>query len=153
MSICPRCSARQPGWTTLCPDRVYKSSRSINLAVTMDGLTFEMRIVNIDYYMAAPLPDVDVCYSSLEGTEVDQVPVVRIYGRTPAGQKACLHVHKASAANGSSTVSREGRSGSNVPPAHPWSQAFPYLYVPYDDDLPTEPSAGAPASHGLSFSI
>jgi hypothetical protein len=63
----------------------------------MDGPAFEMRIVNIDYYMAAPLPEVDVCYSSLEGTQVDQVPVVRIYGKTPGGQKACLHVHKASA--------------------------------------------------------
>ena len=60
----------------------------------MEGLNYEMQLVTIDYYMAPPLPEVDVCYSSLEGTEVEQVPVVRIFGKTPAGQKACLHIHK-----------------------------------------------------------
>ena len=42
--------------------------------------------------------------------------MVRVFGETPGGQKACLHLHR----------------------------AFPYFYVPYDDDLPRDPvEAGA----------
>lgn len=53
-----------------------------------------LRIVNIEYYLAPPIPEVDACWSSLEGSPVTHVPVVRIYGSTPMGQKACLHVHQ-----------------------------------------------------------
>lgn len=55
---------------------------------------FALRIVCIDYYMATPLPDLDLGYSALSGATVAQVPVIRIFGSTPAGQKTCLHVHK-----------------------------------------------------------
>jgi DNA polymerase zeta len=51
--------------------------------------------VSIDYYMASPVPDIDICYSSFQGGNVHEVPVIRIYGSTPAGQKTCLHVHRA----------------------------------------------------------
>ncbi|GLC55950.1 hypothetical protein PLESTB_001048200, partial [Pleodorina starrii] len=75
------------------------------------SVPFMIRIVSIDYYMAPPIPHIDYCFSSLEGTTVDLVPVIRIFGATPAGQKACLHVHR----------------------------AFPYFYVPYDDSMPSTP--------------
>lgn len=55
---------------------------------------FSVRIVSIDYYMSAPLPGVDVSFNSVEGTQIEQVPVIRIFGATPAGQKTCLHVHQ-----------------------------------------------------------
>ena len=55
---------------------------------------FVLRIVSIDSYMSKPVPGLDVCYSALEGTAIDLVPVMRIFGATPAGQKACLHVHQ-----------------------------------------------------------
>lgn len=58
---------------------------------------FCMRMVAVDYYMARPLQGMDTCFSPSEGTAVDQVPVVRIFGSTPAGQKACLHLHGVSA--------------------------------------------------------
>lgn len=66
---------------------------------------FSVRIVTIDYYMAPPIPSIDICYSSFHGGKVNEVPVIRVYGSTPAGQKTCLHIHG----------------------------ALPYLYVPCSD--------------------
>ncbi|CAH9141447.1 unnamed protein product [Cuscuta epithymum] len=54
---------------------------------------FSVRIVSMDYYMAPPIPGLDICYSSFHGGKVNEVPVIRVYGSTPAGQKACLHIH------------------------------------------------------------
>ncbi|XP_031203625.1 DNA polymerase zeta catalytic subunit isoform X2 [Mastomys coucha] len=65
---------------------------------------FSVRIVTADYYMASPLPGLDICRSPLTQLPVKKVPVVRVFGATPAGQKTCLHLHG----------------------------IFPYLYVPYD---------------------
>ncbi|XP_040839831.1 DNA polymerase zeta catalytic subunit isoform X1 [Ochotona curzoniae] len=65
---------------------------------------FSVRIVTADYYMASPLPGLDICQSPLTQLPVKKVPVVRVFGATPAGQKTCLHLHG----------------------------IFPYLYVPYD---------------------
>lgn len=66
---------------------------------------FSIRIVSMDYYMSSPIPGLDISYSSFQGGKVNQVPVIRIYGSTAAGQKTCMHIH-------------------NV---------FPYLYIPYGD--------------------
>ena len=56
---------------------------------------FLLRLVSIDYYMSSPIAGVDACFSQLEGgTAVERVPVIRIFGTTPGGQKACLHLHK-----------------------------------------------------------
>ena len=57
---------------------------------------FVVRIVDLDYQMVRPIPGLDVCYSSLAGEAVDRVPVVRIFGATPAGQKTCVHLHRVS---------------------------------------------------------
>ncbi|XP_067429067.1 DNA polymerase zeta catalytic subunit isoform X1 [Thunnus thynnus] len=65
---------------------------------------FAVRIVTADYYLASPVKDLDVCYSEFRESDVKKVPVVRIFGATPAGQKTCLHLHG----------------------------VFPYIYVPYD---------------------
>ncbi|KAJ8385944.1 hypothetical protein AAFF_G00179060 [Aldrovandia affinis] len=65
---------------------------------------FAVRIVTADYYMTSPIKDLDVCYSEFRESDVKRVPVVRIFGATPAGQKTCLHLHG----------------------------IFPYIYVPYD---------------------
>ncbi|CAL8312592.1 unnamed protein product [Lota lota] len=65
---------------------------------------FSIRIVCADYYLSSPVRDLDVCYSQFRASDVKKVPVVRIFGATPAGQKTCLHVHG----------------------------VFPYIYIPYD---------------------
>ncbi|KAM3371790.1 hypothetical protein ACQJBY_018940 [Aegilops geniculata] len=57
--------------------------------------------------MAPPVPGLDISYSPFHCEEVEEVPVIRIYGSTPAGQKTCLHIH----------------------------QALPYLYVPCPEEL------------------
>ncbi len=59
----------------------------------------------MDYYLTSPHPDasdLDPIYSMFKSTSVKKVPILRVFGVTPAGQKACLHIHG----------------------------IFPYLYVP-----------------------
>lgn len=53
-----------------------------------------MRIVHLDYVMVPPVAGLDVCVSRLEGTVLSKVPVIRVFGATPSGQKACCHIHK-----------------------------------------------------------
>ncbi|ESO87295.1 hypothetical protein LOTGIDRAFT_107463 [Lottia gigantea] len=71
---------------------------------------FSLRIVTTDHYLATPIPGLDVTRSEFRGTEVKKVPILRIFGSTPAGQKTCMHVHG----------------------------VFPYLYVPFDGTHPEE---------------
>ncbi|GAV63152.1 LOW QUALITY PROTEIN: DNA_pol_B domain-containing protein/DNA_pol_B_exo1 domain-containing protein/zf-C4pol domain-containing protein, partial [Cephalotus follicularis] len=57
---------------------------------------FSVRILTLDYYMAPPISAIDICYSSFQGGgKVNEVPVIRVYGSTPAGQKTCVHIHRA----------------------------------------------------------
>ncbi|XP_055607280.1 DNA polymerase zeta catalytic subunit isoform X2 [Uranotaenia lowii] len=64
-----------------------------------------VRIVSVDHYMHKPDGRFDSCYSEFRGTEVKQVPVVRLFGANAAdGTHCCVHIHG----------------------------VFPYLYVPYD---------------------
>ncbi|KAM7473768.1 hypothetical protein LguiB_021011 [Lonicera macranthoides] len=86
---------------------------------------FSVRIVSIDYYMAPPVPGIDICHSSFQGGKVNEVPVIRIYGSTPAGQKTCLHVHR----------------------------ALPYLYVPCSDLLLQPDQEGDVCTNVLSLAI
>ncbi|XP_060609160.2 DNA polymerase zeta catalytic subunit [Anolis sagrei] len=65
---------------------------------------FSVRVVTADYYLSSPLPGLDPCQSRFREAPAKKVPVVRVFGATPSGQKTCLHLHG----------------------------IFPYLYVPYD---------------------
>lgn len=49
---------------------------------------FAVRIVTADYYMASPLQGLDICQSPLTQAPVKKVPVVRVFGATPAGERA-----------------------------------------------------------------
>lgn len=50
-------------------------------------------LVTIDHYMSNPVDGFDSLYSEFWGTQVLQVPVLRVFGCTPDGEKCCLHVH------------------------------------------------------------
>lgn len=118
-----------------------------------------VRLVSIDYYMTRPVPGLDECYSQLEGTTIEQVPVIRIFGCTPSGQKTCVHVHgvsmagtatsrlaSASAINIDMLVTRQCFLDSPTSRDHlmygDLLQAFPYLYVPIESSLPETTSEG-----------
>lgn len=73
-------------------------------------MSFSVRIVNADLYTATPVPGFDSIYSSFRESKVIKVPVIRIFGSTPNGQKTCLHVHG----------------------------VYPYFYIPYDGSQPTD---------------
>jgi DNA polymerase zeta len=45
-----------------------------------------VRLDNIDYALARPGP--------LDDSTLPRVPVIRIYGLSSGGQRACLHVHQ-----------------------------------------------------------
>lgn len=47
---------------------------------------FSVRIVTADYYMGSPLPGLDPCQSRFREAPAKRVPVVRVFGATPAGK-------------------------------------------------------------------
>ena len=69
-----------------------------------------MRLIELDSYVAAPVPSLDPSHSLFSSSPLTHVPVLRVWGATPAGQRTCLHVHR----------------------------YFPYLYVPMPASVPDE---------------
>lgn len=58
-----------------------------------DEALISVRLFTMEHYISEPIPDLDVTYSSSRSYAVRKVPVLRIFGPTPAGQKCCLHLH------------------------------------------------------------
>lgn len=67
---------------------------------------FSVRLVTADYYMASPLRGLDVCQAPRSQAPVRSVPVVRVFGATPAGERA-----------------RAGAGGAPEPPSPPRTRA------------------------------
>lgn len=51
---------------------------------------FSLRIVNVDSYQNTPTKGHDICYSEFRGCEIYKVPIIRIFGITPAGDVLLL---------------------------------------------------------------
>ncbi|KAG5454785.1 DNA polymerase zeta catalytic subunit [Clonorchis sinensis] len=52
-----------------------------------------IKLFYLDYYFSKPLTDIDNSYSDLRGSYASKLPVIRLYGTTPSGQKVCANVH------------------------------------------------------------
>ena len=48
---------------------------------------FSVRIVTTDHYVAPPVRGLDVCFSDFRDAVVYKVPIVRVFGATPAGKE------------------------------------------------------------------
>ncbi|KAL4711723.1 hypothetical protein ACJJTC_003490 [Scirpophaga incertulas] len=64
-----------------------------NLIYSANDTEFSVRIVVCDHYLTKPVPGLDVIYSDFRGSDIKQVPVLRIFGPAADGRKTCLHVH------------------------------------------------------------
>lgn len=55
---------------------------------------FRVRLINIDHILTTPTPlDRTQCAFNAEGHTLRKVPILRIFGATPAGQRVCVHIH------------------------------------------------------------
>lgn len=63
----------------------------------IDAALISVRLVTMDYYMSSPSTNksnnFDPLYSLFRSAPISKVPVLRVFGTTLAGQKACLHIH------------------------------------------------------------
>lgn len=69
-----------------CRCRVAREEEAVAAAAAAN--MFSVRIVTADYYMASPLPGLDTCQCPRTRAPVQKVPVVRVFGATPAGKRA-----------------------------------------------------------------
>ena len=58
-----------------------------------DEALISVRLFTMEHYISEPIPELDVTFSPSRSYAVRKVPVLRIFGPTPAGQKCCLHLH------------------------------------------------------------
>lgn len=65
-----------------------------DLEVVKPPTKFVMSVVSVDWVMSLPDKSFDICWSAFEGRPCYEVPVLRVFGATPFGQKCCLNLHK-----------------------------------------------------------
>jgi DNA polymerase zeta len=83
-----------------------------------------VRLVVMDHYLADPVAGLDPLTSE-RGYEIRRVPILRVFGSTPAGQRTTLHLHG----------------------------LFPYLYVPFPEREATAARDGGGFVYRLAASI
>lgn len=69
------------------PPIVDVDSRNIS------DVVFRVRVIELDHYMSKPLEHADILYSLFSHQPIRELPIIRVWGRTPGGQSACCHVH------------------------------------------------------------
>ncbi|EOD35648.1 hypothetical protein EMIHUDRAFT_227427 [Emiliania huxleyi CCMP1516] len=56
---------------------------------------FAVRIVKLEPARTPPVQGLDPTHSPLTGRKIRHAPVMRVFGSTPRGQTACVHMHEA----------------------------------------------------------
>lgn len=116
-----RCGRSRRG---CCRCQVASEEEAVAAAANM----FSVRIVTADYYMASPLQGLDICQSPLTQAPVKKVPVVRVFGATPAGKRAQGARGREPAGLPSSPRTRAhaaGPLGESLPRLPPFSPSLP----------------------------
>lgn len=77
----------------LFPDPFAVPNLEEEAAMVPEPCVFSMRLVEVEPITANPIPGIDETWSSLEGRAIKKVPILRLYGTTPNGQKCSVAVH------------------------------------------------------------
>ena len=56
---------------------------------------FSMRLIEVEPLTAPPVAGLDEMWNTLDAKPIKKVPLLRLYGATPAGQKCSVTVHNA----------------------------------------------------------
>ena len=76
------------------PSDTARPPRTEKTDPTSSDPFFRVRLINIDHILTVPGPlDRTQCAFNAEGQTLRKVPILRIFGATPAGQRVCLHIH------------------------------------------------------------
>lgn len=71
-----------------------QQTEKIDSASASSDPFFRVRLINIDHILTVPTPfDRTSCAFNAEGQPLRKVPVLRLFGATPAGQRVCLYIH------------------------------------------------------------
>jgi hypothetical protein len=127
--VCARARRAEEGRGRRCR-RCYRRCQvaSEGEAAAATANMFSERIVTADYYMASPLQGLDICQSPLTQVPVKKVPVVRVFGATPAGKRGAGREREPA-----------GRPGRSPRRAHARTPPAPALFRGSRSRLPSSP--------------
>ena len=85
-------SARRHPSSACPPSPLFNITLRAALLVPCDKMSspvpsLRVRVNQIDHTLAAPGP--------LDSSTLPRVPIIRVYGESSTGQKACVHIHQA----------------------------------------------------------
>lgn len=71
-----------------------RAQENRNSSESQHERSLAIRIVSLDYYYSQPISGLDPTHVPRDGARIPKVCVLRVFGSTPSGQAACIHVHQ-----------------------------------------------------------